>query len=315
MQRTALALDIGGTKIAAAIVREDGCVLVHQSAPTHTARGSEDVIRRLFDLGKGIIELNGAGRIEAVGVSCGGPINAANGVLVAPLHLPGWIDVPIVQMARHEFGVPTVLENDASAGALAEHRHGSAKGADVALYLTISTGVGGGAVVNGQLYRGAAGNGGEYGHLTVRHRGLQCSCGRLGCLEAYVSGTSIAARATSSVAINQAQSLLSELPQIRAEDVVAATLAGDQLATMIWDETTEILGQALTDLANLFEPNVIVLGGGVTKAGKHLLNPVRRVVKRDAMPPAAAAVSVELSQLGDLVCLVGAAVAALDHTN
>src|SRR5690606_23803240 len=137
---------------------------------------------------------------------------------------------------------------------------GAAQGAEIALYLTVSTGIGGGAVLNGRLHRGAAGNGGEFGHIMVRPGGRLCMCGRLGCLEGYASGTSIAQRAVEAVRDSDAPSSLRGLEVIRAEDVSAAARAGDALASALWDETVEVLAVALTDLVNVFEPNVVVLG-------------------------------------------------------
>jgi glucokinase len=311
-QRPVLALDIGGTKLAVAVVTEDGRTHAYLIEPTRREEGPEAVIRRLFDMGQRAIQDAALGPVAAVGISCGGPLDAVSGVLLSPLHLPGWIDIPIVDMAQTEFGVPAVLENDATAAVLAEHRYGVARGADVALYLTISTGVGGGAIMHGRLHRGAAGNGGEFGHIMVRPGGRLCMCGRFGCLEGYASGTSIAVRAAEAVAASDG-SALAGLPVIRGEDVSAAALAGDPVAVEVWNETVAVLGQAITDLVNTFEPNVVVLGGGVTRSGNQLLDPVREVVRKDAMPPAAAAARVELAALGDEVCVVGAAALAFDR--
>ena len=307
-----LALDIGGTKLATAVVATDGSIHGYRIAPTRKERGPDAVIADLFTLGHKSVRSADLGAVAAVGISCGGPLNASAGVLTGPLHLPGWVDVPIAALASEAFGVPAVLENDATAGTLGEQRFGAARGADTSIYLTLSTGVGGGAVINGRLHRGAAGNGGEFGHLTVRPNGRQCMCGRRGCLEAYVSGTSIAARAADLLAHDTRASVLRAKQPVRAEDVSAAAAAGDLIALEVWQETTDVLGQALTDLVNIFEPNIIVLGGGVTRAGAMLLDPTRAAVLRDAMPPAAAASRVEFAGLGEYVCLVGAAAVALD---
>jgi glucokinase len=312
-QRPVLALDIGGTKLAVAVVTEDGRTHAYLIEPTRREEGPGAVIARLFAMGQRAIEDAALGPVAAVGISCGGPLDAVSGVLLSPLHLPGWIDVPIVDLAQAEFGVPAVLENDATAAVLAEHRYGIARGADVALYLTISTGVGGGAIMHGRLHRGAAGNGGEFGHIMVRPGGRLCMCGRFGCLEGYASGTSIAVRAAEAVAASDRSSVLAALPAIRGEDVSAAARAGDPVAVAVWEETVAVLGQAITDLVNTFEPNVVVLGGGVTRSGAQLLDPVRAIVRRDAMPPAAAAARVELAALGDEVCVVGAAALAFDR--
>lgn len=306
-----LALDIGGTKLAAGVVADGGAVHGMVVEPTRRDEGPDVIIPRLFELGRrAMASASLPESIGAVGISCGGPLDAGRGVLVNPLHLPGWIDVPIVALAEEAFGLPAALENDATLAALAEQRHGAARDARSMIYLTISTGIGGGAVVDGELYRGAAGNGGEFGHITVVRGGRACLCGRRGCLEAYASGTSIGARADELIATGSLPTSLTA--PTTAAAVSAAAEAGDVLAVAVWDETLELLGQAVTDFVNIFEPEVVVLGGGVTRSGARLLEPVRRIVRDTAMRPAAAAVRVELAALGDAVCVVGAGELALD---
>lgn len=309
--RPVLALDIGGTKLAVAVVTDDGHTHGLLIEPTHRESGPDEVIRHLFDMGRRAIATAGVDEVAAVGISCGGPLDAASGVLLGPLHLPGWDHVPIVSMAEDAFGVPAVLGNDASVGALAESRYGAAVGRSTVLYLTVSTGIGGGAVIDGHLHQGAAGNGGEFGHVLVRSDGRPCLCGRHGCLEGYASGGSIARRAQEALATG-ADSSLAALETVRAEDVVAAAQAGDRLAGAVWDETVELLAVAVTDLVNVFEPDVVVLGGGVTRSGDALFVPLRAAVDGAAMPPAAAAVRIEPAALGDAVCVVGAACIAFD---
>lgn len=306
-----LALDIGGTKLAVGVVTPDGAVHALRIRPTRREEGPQAVVRRLFDMGHKAIAEAGLGPVGAVGIACGGPLDAASGVLQSPPHLPGWDDIPIGPMASQEFGVPFALENDATAAAVAEHRYGAGRGLRSLVYLTVSTGVGGGVILEDRLHHGAAGNGGELGHITVRRGGRPCSCGRRGCIEAYASGTSIAARAAEAVA-SEPGSALAALPVVTAADVSKAAAAGDPLAVRLWDETTELLGSAVTDLVNVLEPEMVVLGGGVTRSGAMLLDPVRALVAREAMPPAARAATVVLAALGDVVCVVGAGAIALD---
>jgi glucokinase len=219
--------------------------------------------------------------------------------LIAPLHLPGWVDVPVTALAERALERPAVLDNDATAGAAAEHRYGAGRGTRNMVYLTISTGVGGGVVLDGQLHRGPTGNGGELGHVTVDWHGRTCrGCGRLGCLEAYASGTSIAERAREA-----------GMSGASAEDVAAAARAGDPLATQVWSETCEALACGITSIANLFEPELVVIGGGVSRAGEQLLAPVRERVRAQAMTPA----DVVQSALGDAVGVVGAAAVAYER--
>jgi glucokinase len=308
----ALALDIGGTKLAVGVVGHDGVVSGMIVEPTHREEGPDRVIERLFAMGRRSIVASGLSQSEIVGVgiSCGGPLDSNAGVLLTPLHLPGWVDVPVASMAASAFDVPAILVNDATAGACGEYRFGAGRGADSILYLTISTGMGGGAVLNGKLHHGAAGNGGEFGHIMVHDGGRACTCGRFGCVEAYAAGSAIAARAREFIAAGR-PSVLSNLVEITSADV-AAFAAIDDVAAQVWSEGMAALATAATDLVNIFEPNVLVLGGGVTRSGDILLEPVKTAVKRDALPPAAAAVEVVLARLGDAVCVVGAGAYALD---
>lgn len=301
-----LGLDIGGTKLAAAVIGPAGEVDGYAVVPTRREEGWQAVLARLFDLGRQAMAESGVtDAVRAVGIACGGPLDATTGTLHGPPHLPGWLDVPVGPLAAEEFGVPAALQNDATAAAIAEYRFGAGRGTETMLYLTVSTGIGGGAVVDGSVHYGSAGNGGEFGHVTVRRGGRLCGCGRRGCVEAYASGTAIAQRAAAALA-GGARSVLSGRRAVTAEDVANAAAAGDPLAREVWDETVDLLGAAVTDLVNVFEPEVVVLGGGVTRSGAMLLDPVRAIVAREAMPPAAAAAVVVLAELGDRVGVVGA---------
>jgi glucokinase len=294
-----LALDLGGTKLATAVFDGAGRLLGRQVTPTEPGNGTDDVLKRLFDLGHRSLDLVGLDRPAAIGITSGGPLDPETGVLHEPLHLPGWIDVPIGPLASEEFGAPAVLQNDGTAAAWGEYRFGTGRGVSTMLYLTLSTGVGGGAVLGGRLHRGAGGNGGEFGHITVRSGGRQCSCPRRGCLEAYCSGTSIGARASEMLGRT-----------MTARDVVTAVSAGDRQASALWDETVELLADGLTSLVNLFEPDRVVLGGGVAGAGPMLLDPVQRIVAEQAL----AAPQIVLAERPDLSALLGAGAVALDFT-
>ncbi|GAA2247219.1 ROK family protein [Herbiconiux moechotypicola] len=309
----ALALDIGGTKLAVGVVDADGTVRSMLVEPTRRTEGPDVIVPRLFDMGRRSITEAGltVDEVSAVGIACGGPLDSAAGVLLSPLHLPDWSQLPIGALAAAEFGVPATLVNDASAGAWGEFRFGAGRGTRSLIYLTVSTGMGGGAVFNGELHYGAAGNGGEFGHVMVRPGGRLCTCGRLGCVEAYASGTAIAAYASELVATG-APSSLNELDAITAADVSARSTT-DPVAGRVWGEGMAALGVAITDLVNVIEPDAVIIGGGLTRSGALLLHPVREAVRTSAMPPAGAAVRVVLSELGDAACLVGAGTVALDR--
>jgi glucokinase len=301
LARAVLGLDIGGTKIAAGVVGADGSVQGFVWAPTEAQRGPDDALERLFELGRRAVAESGVAwdTVEAVGIGCGGPLDSANGILIAPLHLHGWSDVPVTELATAALGRPAVLDNDGVAACAGEHRYGAGRGTSDMVYLTISTGVGGGAVIDGALHRGRTGNGGELGHVTVDWRGRLCGCGRRGCLEAYCSGTSIAERAHEA-----------GMQGATAADVARAAQAGDAVAKRIWDETCEALACGITSIVNLFEPEIVVLGGGVVRTGEQLLAPVRELVSAQAIGDA---VPVVPAELGDAVGVVGAATIAYER--
>lgn len=298
---SALALDLGGTKIAAAVVTPSGDLLGEQVAPTNPEEGPAEVLRRLFRLGRSSLKATGLLRPARVGITSGGPLDAASGVLHEPLHLPGWRCVAIGQLATEEFGVQSFLANDGTAAAWGEYLFGAGRSAAAMLYLTLSTGVGGGAVLHGRPHLGATGNGGEFGHITVCQNGRPCSCSRRGCLEAYCSGTSIGARA---------REAMPDHPEMTAQNVVTAVKSGDPRAISLWDETVQLLADGLTSLINIFEPDRVVLGGGVANAGSILIDPVQAIVAKQSVGTAADC-QVVLSARPDQCGLLGAGAIAL----
>lgn len=302
----ALGLDIGGTKLAAGLVTADGDVRAFATVPTRVTEGPERVVRRLCALAADVLADTGIDGVHGVGIGCCGPVNAHTGVVHSPPNLTGWRDVPLADLVTAELDLPVYVENDATAATVGEWRFGAGRGATDMVYLTISTGVGGGIVAGGTVLRGSSGNGGEPGHVVVVPDGRRCGCGSAGCLEAYVSGTAIANRARERLAAGEA-SMLADVPALTAEVVAAAAGAGDHLAGQVWGETTDLLGSAVVGFVNLFEPQLVVLGGGVTRTGEQLLAPVRARVRTLAMRPAAAAVEIRLATLGPRVGVVGAA--------
>ncbi|MFL6056240.1 MAG: ROK family protein [Actinoallomurus sp.] len=309
-----LALDIGGTKLAAGVVARSGEAMSFVRTPTKVEEGPEAVVKRLLDLGHEALAVSGhaPATVAAVGIGCGGPLDPVAGRVQGPPGLPGWDDVPIVDVVRAAYGRPAFLENDATAAVLGEYRFGPWRDVRHMLYLTVSTGVGGGVILDGRLHRGAAGNGGEFGHVIVDWHGRVCGCGQRGCIEAYASGTSIARRAAEALGGGDASSMRG-VERVTAETVSSHARQGDPLAVRIWEETTAALGRALAVMINVIEPQLVILGGGVTRAGDALLLPVRRTALAQAMRPAAGAARIELSAHGDAVGVVGAAASAFLH--
>lgn len=308
MHDRVLGLDIGGTKLAAGVISHDGDVLSFATAPTPS--NADAGLRSLVELGHRAIHAAGAPAPSLVGIGSCGPLDPATGVLTNPINLDGWRDVAVRDVVAQALNLPTVLNNDATAAAAGEWLFGAGQGMANVLYLTISTGIGGGVVAGGRLFLGTSGNGGELGHLIVVRNGRKCMCPQSGCLEAHCSGSAIAQIARERVAGGRT-SVLASLESITAASVAAAAKAGDDLAVKVWDEAMTILAEGITSLANIFEPQVIVLGGGVTGAGDQLLAPIRDRVRTHAITAEKYLPKIVLSDAGPHVGVVGAAAAAI----
>lgn len=318
LKRFILGIDIGGTKLAVGIVGADGKLVHAERVQTLAHEGPASVIARLVELCQRTVANSGVvwEEIAAAGVGCGGPLDPVTGLIKSPPNLPGWDEIPLVQLLNNALGIPVYLDNDANAAALGEHRFGAGRGVANMVYLTISTGIGGGIIIGGRLYQGENGNAGEIGHMSVRFDGRPCACGSRGCLEAYASGTNIAARAREAVQAG-AQSLMPQLAgsveAITGETVEQAMQQGDALANQIWGETMEILGAGIANVINIFNPQRVVLGGGITNFGDLLFEPIRKVALGRAMGPLTEVCDIVPAQLGGQVGVLGAAAVALTH--
>jgi len=313
-----LALDFGGTKLAAGLVNwRTGAVLRQARCATASSRGARGQIADMLGLVERELGLSGPHRsaFDAVGVSFGGPVDAKQGIVVQSHHVPGWDHLPLSAELAAALGRPVFLENDANAVALGEYRYGAGRGTQAMVYLTISTGIGGGIIVDGQLWRGSHGVAGEVGHMVVRPHGPLCTCGNRGCLESLASGPSIARRAREALAAcgdgsRTASTLLAiagNEAAITAEHVFRAASTGDALAAQVVASAAEDLGLAIAMVASIVDPDRVILGGGVAKAGDQLLAPVRAAFARYAFPLLAERVSIARAAAIDEGGLLGAA--------
>jgi glucokinase len=312
-----IGIDLGGTKIVAGVVDRSGRILARQYRDTDASEGPQAVLRRLVEVATQLLSAEGveSSRVSAIGVAAPGPIDARSGVVALPPNLPGWRNVPLGELIHEELGFPTRLENDANAGALAEHRFGAGRGSDHMVYVTVSTGIGGGFILGGKLYAGATGAAAEIGHTTVVPSGPLCGCGNRGCLEALAAGSAIAREARERVQ-RGVPTLIAELSGGEAENVSAKLVAqaadqGDWEANAILDQAMAYLGVGMANLINLLNPELLVIGGGLTKMGNRLFEPVRRAIDLRAFATAARAVELRRAQLGDDVGLLGSAAVAM----
>ncbi|MFD4607477.1 ROK family protein [Streptomyces sp. NPDC058440] len=299
------ALDIGGTKIAGALVDGRGGILVRAQRPTPAKEDGDTVMRAVEEV---LGELGASplwGRATALGIGSAGPVDASAGT-VSPVNVPGWRDYPLVERARAATGgLPVELIGDGVAITAAEHWQGAARGHDNALCMVVSTGVGGGLVLNGRLHPGPTGNSGHIGHISVDLDGDPCPCGSRGCVERLASGPNIARRA-----LDQGWRPGPD-GDTSAAAVAAAARAGDPVAVASFARAARALAAGIAATATLVEIDIAVIGGGVAKAGDVLLAPLRRALTDYATLSFVRRLTVAPAQTGTDAGLVGAAAAAL----
>lgn len=300
-------IDLGGTQLRVAVADDRGRLRTVVRHATEAPRGRDHVIQRIVAAVKEALEEDGTPpqRVRALGIGLPGPVDPAAGVVISPGNLPGFRNVPLNRILTRATGIPSFLHHDAHLAALGEHRRGAARGASEMIYVTVSTGIGAGILLGGELYAGAHGIAGEVGHIVLQRDGPPCTCGQRGDLESIASGTGIA-RAARELAPGAPGSALRGVEYPTAEDVVRAARAGDELATAILENAGIYLGIAMGTLVNLFNPQLIVLGGSVIKAGTFLLKPMRRSMSASSWKAARRGLRIVRPALGDDVGLIGA---------
>jgi glucokinase len=320
--RFVLGIDIGGTNLVVGSVAEDGSAIVATaSEPTQAEAGTKDVLERLVGLAERTIAAtrreSADAEILGVGVGAPGPLDTKRGIVLLTPNL-GWVNLPLRQIIHDRLGLAAALDNDANCAVLGEWWVGAARGARHAIGITIGTGIGGGLILDGKLYHGASDVAGEIGHTTIDTEGRRCKCGNYGCLEAYASGPNIALRAVEEIeagAVSRLPSFVAgDLSRITAQTVYQAAQDGDDLALEVVNDTAKFLGVGIGNLLNVFNPEVVVVCGGVTAAGDHLFVPLRREAARRAFKPAVAACRIVPGALAGTAGVYGAAKAFLDQT-
>ncbi len=310
MGEATLTIDLGGTQIRAAIATGDA-LLGRTAGPTPAEEGPAAVVGAIVAAARETLVKAGVAQgPTAVGIAAPGPLSGSQGVVFSPPNLRGWSNVPLAALLSDKLGLPVALIKDTNAAALAESRLGAARGYGTLIYVTISTGIGGGLILGGKLYEGPDGTAGEVGHVTIELHGPICECGNRGCVEAIASGSAIARRAALLVSEGKLHLLSDDAPT--AAGVFKAALAGDPAARAMTDEVGRALGLALVGLVHLFNPECIVVGGGMVHAGPLLLDPIRDTLARHAMPIPRRRVRLVTATLGDDVGLWGAALHAND---
>ena len=309
----AIGVDLGGTKMLVGVVDDGGAVL-HRRVATSAGLSGEEVMALLeAELEIALAERPG---VEAIGLGIPCTMDRRRGVCVSAANLP-LRDVPVRAIVAERFRLPVSVDNDANAAVIAEHRSGAAQEATNVVMLTLGTGIGGGLILDGRPFRGTSGAGAEMGHIVVDANGPPCqaNCPNRGCIEVFASGTALAVRAIEAARLAPDSGLGMALAEGRSIDgrlVTELAEAGDRVAIEVLATVGRYLGAALSGLANTFDPDVIVIGGGVMAAGEHLLAPARAEVRSRALAPQNR-VPVEAAAHGPDAGMIGAAILARDE--
>ncbi len=310
-----LALDLGGTKFRLALANDKGELLKRYAAPVKPD-DPEQTIEAIKDAISDSLSGINRSTVKGMGVAIAGLVTQDTGVLLTSPNLMAWYNTPVKAIFEQELQLPVSVGNDATLAALGEYKFGASKGCHDLVYITVSTGIGGGVITGGKLLLGTCGFAAEVGHMTIDINGPRCNCGNIGCLETLASGTAIARFAVEGLSRGEksaiAELVAGDYAKITAEIVEKAAKSGDTMAKAIMDTAGTNLGVGVVNLVHIFNPELVVIGGGVSKAGDLIFEPVRRVVAKRVMRDIS--VRITASALGDNPGLLGAVALALGDT-
>ncbi len=307
-----IGIDIGGTNIESGIIGDNYRIFNRKSTPTFVHEGKERVLDRICGLIQELIEENPLDSIKGIGIGSAGVINIEDGIIVTSPNFPDWKNVPLKDIIFKKFGIETILDNDANVVIFGEYLVGAAKGASSLIGLTLGTGVGGAIILDGKIWHGCEGMAGEIGHMTIYPDGHKCGCGNFGCLEAYASAKAIVNQAReriSHISKNSVYKLagVEDLSELTAAHIYKAAIGGDELAIGVLSKVGEYLGLALGSLTNIFNPDMIIIGGGVINAWDFFYSSLINEVKKRAFSRPAERVKILPAKLGKDAGIIGAA--------
>ena len=303
-----IGIDLGGTNIAVGVVNENYEIVAHHSVPTGASRPAEDVIRDMGDAVEAVLVKAGVSidQCESMGIGSPGTCDSEQGVVARAYNL-GWFDVSVCAMLHERFGIPVRLSNDANCAALAETVAGAAIGCENMVLITLGTGVGGGIIIDGKIYAGMRSAGAELGHTLLVLDGEPCTCGRKGCWETYASATALIRQAKKAAA-EHPESLLAQAEEITGLAVFQAADKGDAVAQAVIDQYCVYVAAGFTDLVNSLAPEMILLGGGISRQGERILAPMREYVMNNCFGQKDGAIPViKAAALGNEAGIIGAA--------
>ena len=320
MKKYYIGVDLGGTNIAIGITDEEFNIIAKGSVPTLAQRGGEAIVHDMAELAKKLCSDNGIAKdeIAGVGIASPGTVNPGTGIIEYANNIK-FKDFPITKLFSEEFGIEMskiAIGNDANLAALGEYVAGAAKGAGSSAMLTLGTGVGGGVVIGGKIFTGGANfNGAELGHVVIRSGGRQCTCGRRGCWEAYSSATALSAMTKEKAIELKLKGLSSLLLEEEREDgsysakaAFKAMKNGDEYAKSVTDEYIHYLAEGITNIVNIFQPNILCIGGGVCNEKEYLTTPLNEIVNRDQYTRSCKSkTKIVIATLGNDAGIIGAA--------
>jgi glucokinase len=309
MSDVAFAVDLGGTNIRGGIVTRDGEILHFRTVRTAVRGGVYAIVDQIVEMANAVFEEHGTRLTAGIGVVAPGPLEPRAGIVRFAPNLPGWENVPLVRLLEERLEMPVVLGNDGNCAALGESMFGAGKNVDNLIYLALGTGLGAGIIHQGQLIEGVAGVGGEVGHISIDANGSRCTCGGIGCMEAYIGGWAIARHGEMAVH-SERSNLIREIAgddRITAEIVARAAAKGDPVAIDIFARGARALAVGVGGLINVFNPELVVIGGGLARAGDLIFGPFKASLPSYTMLPIYQHISIVPSALETNTGVYGAA--------
>lgn len=312
-----IGIDLGGTTVKGALVSATGDIL-HEIRIESEQENSERLFNQVVEAVNSLrSDSRAQGRVAGIGIGIPGLVNRKSRRIEIMPNLPALSEIDVITELSRETGLPVALDNDANAAAYAELQAGAARERRDVFFVTLGTGIGSGLIINGQIYRGAMGFAGEFGHMTIDPEGIECACGNIGCLETIASGPNIVRRTRERLYRDRTSSLSRlAIPRDReftAEDIARAAREGDEMAQVMMERTGMFLGIAIAAVINLLNVEMVVMGGGVMEAGDLILKPTVKETRRRAFPPSFDSCDIVIARLGPSAGMIGAALLARDQ--
>jgi len=316
-----IGIDLGGTNIRGVLVNEEGDIIHKLKSKSLVKRGKSVTIKSIFETIQELLDQSGKfpDNIIGIGVGAPGPLDIKKGIIHFAPNLPGWREVPLKKILEDEFKVKVVLENDANAAAWGERCFGAGKGVDNLACFTLGTGIGGGIIIDGKIYHGNNFVAAELGHMTVNRDGPRCNCGNYGCLEAYSSATGIKNRIKDRIQKGVKSHFLTFdndhlIESMSLKSIFETARMGDDLTQSVVEDAIDYLGIAIANIANILNPEMIILVGGITNEGDTLLNPLKKKVAERALNSNYKFLKIVIGKLGDLAGALGAAALLFENS-